>query len=362
MHPVFVDFSTARPRTGNAEVRSDSAFFAGDHLALDAGGSVEIDFTVPPGGIADEATLKIRALVSKLGASMGSAPLDLTVNGITLATGYRIPGGGDLPQEIVLVVPAELLHPGPNTLVLRSAEQAQSHLWLYRVLLEQVWDRDGAERALLEEDFRTSLLSYRTERRAPGAEAWEPGPTWRLHIDGGERGLPSRLDWRSRSGAEASVLFALELYSCYGHYRDSDGAWFELRGELTDRAPFPADSAPRFTQRFDTEAGWGGRWHRGGPLVLHLEVGEESLERVSWQDRRACSAAIGFAPDDRSFLGWSQRVNEGPVGYRGTLSVPVEPPKAVAGPFGQELEEIGETLGRLADAATRQLADWWRKI
>lgn len=49
----------------------------------------------------------------------------------------------------MVTVPAELLNPGRgNALVLRSSDDARSHLWLYRALIEHAWDRDGAEPAL----------------------------------------------------------------------------------------------------------------------------------------------------------------------------------------------------------------------
>lgn len=94
---------------------------------------------------------------------------------------------------------------------------------------------------------------------------------------------------------------------------------------------------------FGTEAGWGGRWHQGGPLTLLLDVDDAPYERVSWTDQRGCSAS------GSSFLGWSQRVNEGPVGYRGTRQA--APAVPVAPSLNQEL----------AVTAVQQLAGWWRK-
>ncbi|GAA1222667.1 hypothetical protein GCM10009665_11100 [Kitasatospora nipponensis] len=359
MHPIFVDFSTSQPRTQGAEVHCERTFFGGDHLALDAGGSVDVEFAVPPQGVTDEATLKIRALVSKLGPQLGSAPLDVTVNGAALLGGYRIPGGGDLPQDIVVAIPADLLHPGTNTLTLRSGDRARSHLWLYRVLLEQVWDRDAAECAFLDAAFALPLVTWRTERRAPGAAGWQSAATWRLHVDSGERGLPLRLDWRARSGVESSVSFSHEQGACAGLVRDPDGGWYELRGERSDRRAFGADAAGEFTHSFATETHWGERWHPGGPLLVHLDTGDGPLERISWSDQRGCSASIGLAADGQSFLGWSQRVDEGPVGYRGTAR-----PRPAAGPrtLTEDLAGIGEVLGGLADTAAKQLSGWLRSL
>lgn len=368
MQPVFVDFSTAVPRTGNAVVTAERARFARDHFALDAGATVTVEFHVPPEGVTDELTVKIRALVSKLGSRPGFAPLDIAVNAKAIVGDQRIPGGGDLPQEFVLAVPADLLVPGAaNTLTLRSSADARSHLWLYRVLAEPVWDRDQAERAWLADSVSRSLLTYRTERRAPGAQEWQPTAPWRLHLDSGEGAMPARLDWRVRSGAEASVEFALELTTFYGHTRSADGHWYELRGTLTDRRAFPGDCDPAATRAFTTEAGWGGRWHRGGPLTIHLAVGEDTpFDRIAWTDQRACSASIGLTADGSSFLGWSQRVNEGPVGYRGdsvrTEERPRPTDRQAPGALSPELDQLGQALTDLADAAAKSLGSFLRKL
>lgn len=364
MRPVFVDFSAEEPRAGNARVSAERAFFGGDHLGLDAGATVTVRFEVPPEGVTDELTLKVRALVSRLGSRPGFAPLDVSVNSAKLLAEFRIPGGGDLPQEVTVAVPAELVTPGgENTLVISSGSGARSHLWLYRVLIEQVWDRDAAERALLDDSFATSLLTYRTELRAAGSDTWQPGPAWRLHIDSGERGLPARLDWRARSGAEASVVFALELYTFCGHFRDAGGQWHELCGELTDRQVFPGDSEAALTHTFTTEASWANSWHQGGPLTFYLSTGDAPFDRVAWADQRGCSASIGLTPDTRSFQGWSQRAGEGPVGYRGTATgprpAPADPPAATA--LSENLEDAAQALTNLAGTAVRQVATWLRK-
>jgi hypothetical protein len=370
VQPVFVDFSTAVPRTGNATVGFERAGFAGDHFALSSEATVTIEFDVPKEGIKDELTVKIRALVSKLGSRPGFAPLELGVNSKVVVGDFRIPGGGDLPQQITFSVPADLLIPGAtNTLTLRSAADARSHLWLYRVLAEPVWDRDEAERAWLADSIAQSLLTYRTDRRAPGAETWEPMATWRLHIESGEGAMPSRLDWRVRSGVEASVEFALELHTFYGHTRDADGQWYELRGTLTGRQAFPGDADPAATRTFSTEAGWGGRWHQGGPLTFHLAVGEDTpFDRIAWTDQRACSASIGLTENGSSFLGWSQRVNEGPVGYRGE-AVAIETDKQERpserqepNTFAEDLDELGQAFANLADTAAKSLGSLFRRF
>ncbi|MDH6109586.1 hypothetical protein P3T36_000357 [Kitasatospora sp. MAP12-15] len=366
MDPVFVDFSTPELRRGNAEARTEKCSADRDHLALGAGGAVEIDFDVPvdADALPEELTLKIRALVSKLGARLGYAPLEVTVNGAALLADHRIAGGGDLPHETVVAVPRALLRPGGNTLRLRSGDDARSQLWLYRVLLESVADRDGAERAWLADAAEESLLTYDTYRRAADGDSWEPGPPLRVYLDSGERGLPAQLGWRDVEGVEASVSFGTELFTFYGQLRDQDGDWFELRGDLTGRTAFPARSRSQEVLRFATEAGWGGRWHQGGPLTLILATGGAPLERINWSDQRGCSASIGLIDCGASFLGWSQRVNEGAVGYRGTVvAAPSEPGEPGTSPFPlADLEEIAATVGRIGENVAKQVSAWLRAL
>jgi hypothetical protein len=275
--PIFVDFSARPERTANASVRADRATGAGDHWVLDAGGSVSVDFTV--GGEPTEVTLKIRALVSKIGPASGHAPLDVLVNEHTLVSRFRIPGGGDLPQEMTFAIPEEWLTEGTNTLRLRSADDARTMLWLYRVLMESVWDRDAAERALLADGAKESAFTFATACRPAGASDWRPCPRLRFWIDGA---VPAELTWRGRDGTEAAVSFAHEMTGFLGHCRTATGDWLQLRGELTDRRVEPYGPAWRFT----TETGWGGGWHRDGELTVHLDPGFGPVERIGWRDQR----------------------------------------------------------------------------
>jgi hypothetical protein len=63
----------------------------------------------------DDLTLKVRALVSKMGSMVGHAPLTVLVNDRTVTSHLRIPGGGDLPQWLTFSVPGDWLS-GENTL------------------------------------------------------------------------------------------------------------------------------------------------------------------------------------------------------------------------------------------------------
>lgn len=312
LSPTFIDFSATPPRTANASVEAQGASTAGNHWIIAGGGSVRARFA----GAAqtDELTLKIRALVSKLGPAVGYAPLDVLVNGQVVIERFRIPGGGDLPQTLTFVVPGDWLA-GENTLELRSAADSASMLWLYDVLLESVWDRDAAERAMLTDSAKESAFTFETEYSDGDEWDWEPGPPLRLWIDDGQAAIPSELTWRGRDGSEGALTFAREMYTFLGHVRTADGRWSQFQGDLVERAARPADPG----WRFRTEVTWDGNWHDAGGLGVSVDIGGVPIERLGWRDQRGNLASIGLAADSASFIGYVQRVNEGPIGYRGML-------------------------------------------
>src|SRR5687767_15598240 len=114
MQPTYVTFPEEPALTANAVLRIERGAATGGHLKLDADGSVEMTFDVPPADAGGEATLRIVALVSKLGAAAGFAPLDIAVNDRCLVHDWRIPGGGDLPQHMDFAIPAGRLRRGAN--------------------------------------------------------------------------------------------------------------------------------------------------------------------------------------------------------------------------------------------------------
>jgi hypothetical protein len=351
LSPTFVDFSVSPERMGNASVRAEGARAAGDHWVIDAGGAVSVDF--PADADSDEVTLKIRALVSKNGPESGYAPLDVLVNGQTLISGFRLPGGGDLPQVVTFAVPGEWLEEGTNTLELRSAEDSRTMLWLYRVLLESVWDRDAAERALLADGVRESSFTYSVHSRHAEMPGWLPGPDLRFRIDSGQSALPAELTWRGTDGSEATVSFAQEMTSFLGHVRTAGGSWLQLRGDLMERRESPYGPA----RRFRTEAEWGGTWHLAGELSVHFDTGSGPVERIGWRDQRGNSASIGFEDDSTSFTGYAQHVNEGPIGYRGTAIDQVLPS---AGTLSDDLDQVAQALQRIGSGAVDKLSTWLR--
>ncbi|GAA3625644.1 hypothetical protein GCM10022223_48520 [Kineosporia mesophila] len=265
----------------------------------------------------DELTLKIRALVSKLGAQTGFAPLTVLVNGQVVADRLRIPGGGDLPQTMTFSVPGFCLVGEANILEIRSGADARSMLWLYQVFLESVWDRDAAENAFRAEETREPALTYETRLGEDGGE-WRPGPTVRMGIvQGGLPVLPSDLSWRGRAGEEGSACFTAERNVFLGEFREADGTLSQWRGALVDRrAAFDEPG-----QRFTVEVNWGNAWHDAGELSVFVRIGNAQTARVGWREATGRSAVVVLADDARTFVGHAQNPNEGALGYRGRAVV-----------------------------------------
>jgi hypothetical protein len=310
MQPVFAVFSTGSPRTANATVRAENASDAGGHWVIDAGGAVWVEFQVD--AAVDEVTLKIHALAAKLGPRPGHAPLDVRVNGRIVVSRFRIPGGGDLPQELTFAVPGEWLLPGPNVLELRSATDSISTLWLYRVLAESVWDRGGAALALEAGEPVGSAFEFVTFLRAADASGWRAGPMLRFQVEGNSGGLAA-LAWRGADGAETAVSFAGDMSTFLGHTRTTYGERAQLRGSKMNRHHHGVGPV----RRFRTECDWGDGWHQAKELSVFLEMDAEPAEWIYWRDQRGSSTSIGLARDGASFIGYAQREGEGPVGFRG---------------------------------------------
>jgi hypothetical protein len=203
MQPTYVTFAGEPASVANAVLRIDGGAATGGHLVLGADGSVEMTFEVPAADAGGEATLQIVALVSKLGGEAGFAPLDITVNDRCLVHDWRIPGGGDLPQHMDFAVPAGRLRPGANRLRLATAPESHSMLWLYRITIDAVFDRDRSARAI---DRREARRSSRTSTAANRAcSNTSPGrtpparstrsrspPSWTRSTAGAGRPVPSR--------------------------------------------------------------------------------------------------------------------------------------------------------------------------
>lgn len=293
LQATFADFSVDPARLSNAEVQREGCRFAGSHLALDAGGSVTLEFEVADPEAIPQATLTVTALVSRLGSAPGYAPIDVLLQGEALAEDLTVPGGGDLPQDNVFAVPARLLKPGTNTLEIRASAEARSMLWLYRITLDSIDERGRSERARAAQASRDSVFAYRTELRAPfSASSWEPAPPLLFHIDRDEHSLPAQLNWRGEDGAESAISFQSNMSDFHGVHRAADGTVYEYRCRLTGGWAFPEgldDAAESCLHRFRTEEGWGGGWHTSHELRLLVDDGGAPVERVSWRDQRGNS-------------------------------------------------------------------------
>lgn len=369
MEATFADFSVSPPLCGNAEVRLDGGGFARNHVQLGAGGRAVLEFAVEPGESFAEAALKVTALTSKLGGGPGFAPMDIEVNGKSLVEALTLPGGGDLPQTMVFAVPGELLREGTNSLTVRSSSEAESMLWLYRVTLDPVYARDRSERAMGAKAAERAVFAFRTERRAVGAAQWTPAGPLRLYVERGEGSLPAQVSWRGVDGAEGAASFQSAMTDFLGHHRGADGTIAEFRGRLDGRWAFPDGTADTPPHHFETEEGWGGGWHTSGDLRVLVDHGGSAMERITWRDQRTNGGSICLQADGSGFVGIYQRVNEGPIGYRGT-AVPVEAKgagaaggqesAAGAGELQDELERAARQLKVVADAAVDKLTDWLR--
>lgn len=75
------------------------------------------------------------------------------------------------------------------------------------------------------------------------------------------------------------------------------------------------------TYTYATQNSWGPitQWHAAADLSFAVDSGTGSAPAsLSWRDQQGNSFAISFASDMSTFFGYFQRVNEGPIAYRGT--------------------------------------------
>ncbi|MEV6366931.1 DM9 repeat-containing protein [Micromonospora musae] len=300
MEPTYADFGTEPPRIGNVTITGvDRSSAHGDHLAIRAGGSVELTFDVPDPAVVREACVALRALASMLSRAPGYAPLTIRLNGRPLADRLRIPNGGGLPQRLVFAVPAEELVAGWNTLRIEIGHDARSMLWLYRVTIDPMHAHDQAGLALERQAIAEPVLRY-------GSDVGEVV----IFIDRGEQAVLDQVAWADASGTEYAITFEKQQAAFYGWTREPGERPREFRGRLIERGSFAKEA-----QRFSAEEGWGGGWHRSGDLLFAVGVPGRPATRLTWRDGRGNNGTIAF--DDDGFLGTYQRIGEGPIGYRG---------------------------------------------
>ncbi|MER7922857.1 discoidin domain-containing protein [Streptomyces sp. NPDC096057] len=290
MEPVFADFSTTPAQLSNAVVTHHRCGIAPSHLALGAGGHIKVDFTVDGWKEDEEAVVTVTVLGT-------GAPMDVLLNGKTLAERLAIPadGGHSDPRDTVLSAPGELLVTGTNILDIRSPEGSDTLLRLRAVTIAPAHAQDQARHALAARAANRSVVAFSAEVRAPGTTAWQPAPRLLLHVDLGESALPSHLSWRTTDGSEAAIGLRADLTGFLGHRRAADGTVTEYRGSLAERWAYPEGTAGARLHRFSTESGNDSAWSPSGELRLLLDDGGASLERVSWTDRRATTASIALS-------------------------------------------------------------------
>ncbi|SIO85026.1 hypothetical protein [Nocardiopsis sp. JB363] len=320
MEPTYADLTASPARVANAHVDRENARFGGSRIELDSGGSVDLTFYLDRAIV--EGVLRVTALVSKSGGSPGYAPLTVLVNGEPVASRLTIPGGGDLPQSLDFAVPGGWLRTdGPNVVTVRSGTDSRTMLWLYRISLDSIDERDRSVRAMLAAADQRSVLRYTTRKRVQSAEGseqrWEPGGRLLVYVDRGEMAPIAQLSWRDTDGAEAAISFQSALGDFHGYHRSADGLLSEYRGDLEERWAYPEGTEETTVHRFGTEEHWGERWHTSGELRLMVEDRGAPVERITWRDQRENSGSVTFEEKAAGFLGYYQRVNEGPIGYRG---------------------------------------------
>ncbi len=322
MEPTYADFTTEAIRLGNAEVTHEAVQWGQGHATLDCGGSVDVSFRIDAGDrvLESEATLEVTALVSKLDTEPGSAPLDIIVNQQMAISAWAVPGGGDLPQVNRFAIPCAMLRPGENTLSVRSAADSTSLIWLYRITLDPVFERDRSAKALRAAGTVDEVLVYRTEVRAAGDLEWHPHERLEVFLGQPHRSQLTNLSWQGDNGGRATVAFTTESFR--GGRRSGEGHLYDYRGMLVERAALAWDALPEDLVTFAVRRDWGQGWFASGRLVALVRGGDGRLAALSWRDDDGGTGAIELAPDRSRFIGYHQAVGEGPVGYEGKREEP----------------------------------------
>jgi len=260
MRPVYADFAAHPPRLGNAFAADGDQPWPthhGDHAILGSGAEAVVGFDMDKGDQIEQLTLTVTALVSKRGPEMGYAPLTIDVNGHAVVERLTIPGGGDLPQSLAFAVPGDWLLPGQrNAVRVRSGQDAVTNLWLYRVTLEEVFDRGAAERAMAADAAREPVFTYGTAQRSPDEPGWTTGAPLRIYVDRGEQSLPAQLSWSRPDGFECAISFQSAMDGFSGYVRAADGRYERYEGSSpTARSCARTHSAATFAPSRPRRAG-----------------------------------------------------------------------------------------------------------
>jgi hypothetical protein len=127
-HVFHADFSGApQISTDAAAVRCIGAEHEVEHWSFAPGSSVALDFLAGDSG--EEMSVRVQAIAP----SDSPCFFDVVVNGETTSR-HRVDPGGSKVGETALAIPGRLLRGGVNTFELRTAADARSPLWLYRII------------------------------------------------------------------------------------------------------------------------------------------------------------------------------------------------------------------------------------
>ncbi|MER5986700.1 hypothetical protein [Streptomyces sp. NPDC001787] len=324
MKPTFVDFSADPPLLGNAEFSYQAVQQTPGHLTMDRGGTVDIRFQVAhrDPALETEMTLEVTALVSKNNEEPGFAPMDVLVNDQPVISDWRIPGGGDQEQVNRFAVPGRFLRTGENTLSIRCSERATMMLWLYRITLDAVYDRDKSSKEMHARDTADEVFVYRTEVRAIGDVTWNPQPDLELYLGMGEprQVRLSNLSWQEGDGTQVAVGFGTADFR--GSRRSPAGELQDFRGELLSRVPIATDAPPADAVEFNNRFDWGDGWYDAGRLLLLFRNGDRQPTTLTWRNAEGEAGAIQFDSNRTRLAGYHHARNEGPVAYDGEPTDP----------------------------------------
>jgi len=254
---------------------------------------------------------------------------------------------------------------------LQVDSNARSYFWLYRLTVDTTTSIGQSDNERLRILANEPVFTYHTEYAESEITQWHQAANLMFFIDSGEAALPAQLSWCDPKGNYTSMSFQSSMSDFYGYYQRFNEGSVAYRGRLLAREQSPKStgdmpalpsstsgmsmpkgqqttyeqvtfklgsqhlimSTPKSQESFTyrTEHAWGDitEWHEAADLRFLIHSGEAVLPvRLIWRDQKGNCASIGFQSDMSSFCGYYQRVNEGPIAYRGKL---VQNPETFSG-------------------------------
>jgi OAA-family lectin sugar binding domain len=318
--PACVDFRMFPPVTVNTQVKQNDGRFIDDHVILGNDQQITIAFFVSASNLAQNVSLTMTALVSRLEPSEGFSPISLTVDGRTIVTDYTMPGGGYKGETSTFMIPPDLLTVGKNSVTIQVAPSARSYFWLYDVTV-------GSGAFQKPKTMDNVLFAYQTSHAWSDFSQWHPAAQLAFYIDCGEDALPASLSWRDQKGNAGSISLQGSMSTFTGYYQRANEGPIAYRGAIAKRIPLSEvarNSLPCQIFTYQAEHSWGGsnaEWHRCADLVfcIHSGEGDTIPASLNWRDQKGNAGSISFQSDMSTFYGYYQRVGEGPISYQGRL-------------------------------------------